>query len=32
MDAEPRPRRPKPGRRDPCWCGSGQKYRRCHGA
>ncbi|MEM8994858.1 MAG: YchJ family protein [Acidobacteriota bacterium] len=32
VDAEPRPRRPKPGRRDPCWCGSGRKYRRCHGA
>lgn len=21
----------KPGRNDPCWCGSGQKYKRCHG-
>ncbi len=25
---------PKPdvtlGRNDPCWCGSGQKYKRCH--
>ena len=20
---------PKPGRNDPCWCGSGQKYKRC---
>ncbi len=19
-----------PGRNDPCWCGSGQKYKRCH--
>ena len=19
-----------PGRNDPCWCGSGQKFRRCH--
>jgi preprotein translocase subunit SecA len=19
------------GRNDPCWCGSGQKYKRCHG-
>jgi hypothetical protein len=18
------------GRNDPCWCGSGQKYKRCH--
>jgi preprotein translocase subunit SecA len=23
---------PKPGRNDPCWCGSGKKYKRCHGA
>jgi preprotein translocase subunit SecA len=21
----------KLGRNDPCWCGSGQKYKRCHG-
>jgi hypothetical protein len=20
-----------PGRNEPCWCGSGQKYKRCHG-
>ena len=20
----------KPGRNQPCWCGSGQKYKRCH--
>ena len=20
------------GRNEPCWCGSGQKYKRCHGA
>lgn len=20
----------RPGRNDPCWCGSGQKYERCH--
>jgi len=19
------------GRNDPCWCGSGQKFKRCHG-
>ncbi|TMC49178.1 MAG: preprotein translocase subunit SecA [Chloroflexi bacterium] len=25
-----RPR--KVGRNDPCWCGSGLKYKRCHGA
>lgn len=23
---------PKRGRNDPCWCGSGEKYKRCHGA
>ncbi len=22
---------PKPGRNDPCHCGSGKKYKRCHG-
>src|SRR5512141_490571 len=22
--------RTRPGRNDPCWCGSGQKYKRCH--
>jgi uncharacterized protein len=22
---------PPPGRNDPCPCGSGQKYKRCHG-
>jgi len=21
---------PKPGRNDPCWCGSGLKYKKCH--
>ena len=20
-----------PGRNDPCWCGSGKKYKKCHG-
>jgi hypothetical protein len=20
----------RPGRNDPCWCGSGKKYKRCH--
>jgi preprotein translocase subunit SecA len=24
--------REKIGRNDPCWCGSGKKYKRCHGA
>jgi preprotein translocase subunit SecA len=23
--------RPKVGRNDPCWCGSGKKYKHCHG-
>jgi uncharacterized protein YecA (UPF0149 family) len=23
---------PKPGRNEPCPCGSGKKYKRCHGA
>lgn len=22
---------PKPGRNDPCWCGSGKKFKKCHG-
>lgn len=22
---------PKPGRNDPCWCGSGKKLKKCHG-
>ncbi|MYL02335.1 MAG: hypothetical protein F4013_11765, partial [Gammaproteobacteria bacterium] len=24
--------RPRVGRNDPCPCGSGKKYKRCHGA
>ena len=24
--------RDKVGRNDPCWCGSGKKYKKCHGA
>lgn len=23
---------PIPGRNDPCWCGSGRKFKQCHGA
>ena len=23
---------PKVGRNDPCWCGSGKKFKKCHGA
>jgi preprotein translocase subunit SecA len=22
---------PKVGRNDPCWCGSGKKFKQCHG-
>ena len=22
----------KVGRNDPCWCGSGKKFKQCHGA
>jgi len=22
----------EPGRNDPCHCGSGKKYKKCHGA
>ncbi|MBL8111794.1 MAG: preprotein translocase subunit SecA [Acidobacteria bacterium] len=28
----PRPAGPKVGRNDPCPCGSGKKYKKCHGA
>jgi preprotein translocase subunit SecA len=27
-----RSERDKIGRNDPCWCGSGKKFKRCHGA
>jgi len=30
--ARPAKAGPKLGRNDPCWCGSGKKYKRCHGA
>ncbi len=26
-----RPQPAAPGRNDPCWCGSSQKYKKCHG-
>ena len=31
-EEEPAPEPPpvKPGRNDPCWCGSGKKYKKCH--
>ena len=31
VDDEPFERaEPKPGRNEPCWCGSGKKYKKCH--
>ncbi len=31
VDEEPFERaEPKPGRNEPCWCGSGKKYKKCH--
>ncbi|MEK7214843.1 MAG: SEC-C metal-binding domain-containing protein, partial [Chloroflexota bacterium] len=30
--AAPAPSSQKPGRNDLCWCGSGKKFKRCHGA
>jgi hypothetical protein len=30
MPPEPVQRRYTPGRNDPCWCGSGKKYKKCH--
>ena len=35
LAAAPRPatrrrERPKIGRNDPCWCGSGKKFKKCH--
>jgi uncharacterized protein len=29
---EPLRKAPEPGRNDPCPCGSGKKYKKCHGA
>jgi preprotein translocase subunit SecA len=29
--AAPATNGPKVGRNDPCWCGSGKKFKRCHG-
>ena len=29
---EPARTGPKVGRNEPCWCGSGKKYKKCHGA
>ena len=30
VDEGPVHAEPKPGRNDPCWCGSGKKYKKCH--
>jgi hypothetical protein len=30
-ESEPEPRNERVGRNDPCPCGSGKKYKRCHG-
>jgi preprotein translocase subunit SecA len=30
--AQPARSGPKVGRNDPCWCGSGKKFKKCHGA
>jgi hypothetical protein len=30
MPQPPAPLAKKPGRNDPCWCGSGRKYKQCH--
>ena len=27
----PPPAKGKLGRNDPCWCGSGKKFKKCHG-
>lgn len=32
VQVEPRRVEPRPGRNDPCPCGSGRKYKKCHGA
>jgi hypothetical protein len=28
--SDERPARPRPGRNEPCWCGSTKKYKKCH--
>lgn len=30
LPPEPVRRRQRPGRNDPCWCGSSKKYKKCH--
>jgi hypothetical protein len=31
LRSTPRTAEARPGRNDPCWCGSQTKYKRCHG-
>lgn len=28
---QPQVKSDKPGRNEPCWCGSGKKFKKCHG-
>ena len=28
---DPEDKNDKIGRNDPCWCGSGKKFKKCHG-
>ncbi|MDA8101239.1 MAG: SEC-C metal-binding domain-containing protein [Nitrospiraceae bacterium] len=30
QSSEQTPPAVKPGRNEPCWCGSGKKYKKCH--
>ena len=30
QEAPVRREHPRVGRNDPCWCGSGKKYKKCH--
>jgi len=32
VKAQPASAEELPGRNDPCWCGSGKKFKKCHGA
>jgi uncharacterized protein YecA (UPF0149 family) len=30
QDSQMTPPPARPGRNEPCWCGSGKKYKKCH--
>lgn len=30
QDSRMTPPPARPGRNEPCWCGSGKKYKKCH--